>query len=311
MPHDHGHDHHGHGGGHSHAPASFGKAFAIGVALNTAYVALEATFGVMSGSLALLADAGHNLSDVLSLLLAWGATWLSQKPPKGRRTYGYKRAPVLASLANGIILLVAIGAIAWEAIRRLADPVDVASGTILWVAVAGLFVNGITAWMFMSGRDSDLNIRGAFLHMAADTGVTAGVIVAALVIMWTGWLWVDPAISLVIAIVILVGTWGLLRDSTILATDAVPPGIDREEVERHLAELPPVQEVHDLHIWALSTTETALTAHLVCDDLQQGEELLRRLPHELHECFAIDHATLQLETPETARQCELRPQDVV
>ena len=316
MPHDHAdHDQkhgHSHGpGGHSHAPADFGRAFAIGVALNTFYVALEATFGVFSGSLALLADAGHNLSDVLGLLLAWGASWLAKRKPHVGRTYGFKRGPILASLANSVILLVAIGAIVWEAVHRLITPEPVASQTILWVAVVGVFVNAGTAWLFMSGQKGDLNIRGAFVHMAADAGVTVGVIIAALLIQWTGWQWIDPAVSLAIAAVILVSTWGLLRDSTNLAIDAVPPGIDQNEVADYLRSLPGVAEVHDLHIWAMSTTETALTVHLVRGDAERDETLLDKLANDLRERFAIGHATTQLETPEMARKCGVRSNDVV
>ncbi|MEE7494774.1 cation diffusion facilitator family transporter [Methylobacterium oryzae] len=312
--HDHYHAYgghgHGHGSGHVHAPASFGKAFAIGIGLNTAYVVLEATFGAMSGSLALLADAGHNLSDVLGLLIAWGASWLSNKPPTPGRTYGYKRAPILASLANAAILLVAVGAIAWEAMRRLAEPEPVATGTILWVAAAGVLVNAGTAWLFMAGRKGDLNIRGAFLHMAADAGVTVGVIVAALLIRWTGWLWLDPAISLVIAVVILVSTWGLLRDSVRLSLDAVPPGIDTAEVRSCLEGLPGVRGLHDLHVWPMSTTETALTAHLVTLDGHPGDAFLMDAARRLRERFGIGHVTLQVET-DPANGCALAPDEVV
>ena len=303
MPHDH--------AGHDHAPADFGRAFAIGVALNTAYVALETIFGLLSGSLALLADAGHNLSDVLGLLLAWGAAWLAKRRPTASRTYGYKRGPILASLANAVILLIAIGAIAVEAIQRLMTPEPVVTGTIIWVAAAGVLVNGGTAWLFMSGRRHDINIRGAFLHMAADAGVTVGVIVAALVIQATGWQWLDPATSLAIAAVILVGTWGLLRDSVNLAMDAVPPGIDPADVERTLRALPGVTEVHDLHIWAMSTTETALTAHLVRPDPAHDQDLLQQAAQQIHHRFGIAHPTLQLETADCARACELRPASVV
>ena len=322
MPHDdHQHDHghagydHGHGhshgvGGHSHAPADFGRAFAIGVALNTIYVALEATFGLISGSLALLADAGHNLSDVLGLLLAWGATWLAKRHPTRQRTYGYKRGPILASLANAVILLVAVGAIVWEAVRRLIEPEPVIAGTIIWVALVGVFVNAGTAWLFMSGRHGDLNVRGAFLHMAADAGVTVGVIIAALLIQWTGWQWLDPAISLAITVVILVSTWGLLRDSMNLAMDAVPPGIDQEEVERFLRGLPGVTEVHDLHIWGMSTTETALTAHLVRPG-SLDDALLHHAAEALRERFSISHATLQLEAGDPAHPCPLASEQVV
>lgn len=304
--HSHSHDH----AGHSHAPKDFGKAFAIGTGLNVIYVVLEAVYGMTSGSLALIADAGHNLSDVLGLLLAWGAMWLAKKPPAGNRTYGYKRAPILASLANAIILLVAVGAIGWEAVRRFMEPEQVASSTVIWVAVVGIFVNGATAWLFASGSKSDLNIRGAFLHMAADTGVTVGVIVAALLIQWTGWLWLDPAVSLLIAIIILVGTWGLLCSSVMLAIDAVPGDIDLAEVRRHLAGTDGVEEVHDLHIWGMSTTETALTAHVVCRS-EEASALLLKLSGELRHKFGIGHATLQFETASTAELCHLRPDHVV
>ena len=313
MPHDHAHDHsHSHGGGgHSHAPASFGRAFAIGITLNVVYVALEAVFGLFSGSLALLSDAGHNLSDVLGLLLAWGAAWLSRKPPSGDRTYGFKRTPIFASLANAMILLVAVGVIGWEAIRRLIEPEPVATSTVLWVAAVGVFVNGITAWLFMSGRKGDLNIRGAFLHMAADTAVTVGVIVAALLIMWTGWTWLDPTVSLVIAAVILVGTWSLLKESVTLAVDAVPPGIDLDAVREHLEAQDCVEEVHDLHVWGMSTTETAMTVHLVCADREAADGMLARLPADMHEGFGIEHCTVQVETPDVAQACKLRPAHVV
>ena len=309
MPLDTHHDHSHHG--HSHAPADFGRAFAIGVALNAGYVILESTFGLLSHSLALLADAGHNLSDVLGLLLAWGAAWLAKRRPTASRTYGYKRGPILASLANAVILLIAIGAIAVEAIQRLIVPEPVAASAIVWVAAAGVFVNAGTAWLFMSGRHHDLNIRGAFLHMAADAGVTVGVIVAALVIQQTGWQWLDPATSLAIAAVILVGTWSLLRDSANLAMDAVPPGIDPAEVEQALRALPGVTEVHDLHIWAMSTTETALTAHLVRPDPAHDHAILQRACTEVRDRFGIGHPTFQLETMDAARQCELRPAHVV
>lgn len=292
----HSHDGHAHGPGHVHAPASFGRAFAIGVGLNSLYVILEATFGILSGSLALLADAGHNLSDVLGLLIAWGASWLSNKPPTPERTYGYKRAPILASLANAVMLLVAVGGIAWEAVRRLMEPAPVQSGTILWVAVIGVLVNAGTAWLFMAGRKGDLNIRGAFLHMAADAGVTVGVIAAALIIRWTGWQWLDPAISLVIAAVILASTWGLLRDSVRLSLDSVPSGIDAAEVRGWLEKLQGISSLHDLHVWPMSTTETALTAHLVMTAGHPGDDFLMDVAKSLRERFGIGHVTLQVET---------------
>ncbi len=322
MPHDHdGHDHHrgsghnhghSHGvGGHSHAPADFGRAFAIGVGLNTAYVAAEAFWGFSAHSVALLADAGHNLGDVVGLLGAWLASRLSKRGPSAGYTYGLRRTSILAALANAIILLVATGAISWEAIRRLITPEPTGGLVIVAVALAGVVVNGVTAWLFMSGRKGDLNIRVAFVHMAADASLTLGVAIAGAVIMATGWERLDPAVSLVIVIVIVFGTWGLLRDSVNLSLDAVPPGIDQGEIEGYLRGLPGVTEVHDLHIWGLSTTETALTVHLVCTEAGSDGELLHRITREVRDRFEIGHATVQLETPETAKLCELRPDSVV
>jgi cobalt-zinc-cadmium efflux system protein len=296
---------------HQHAPANYDKAFAVGIGLNLIYVVLEAAFGVLSGSLALIADAGHNLSDVAGLLLAWGAAWLSRRHPTERRTYGYRRSSILASLANAVLLLVAVGAIALEAVRRFFEPQPVEIGTILWVAAVGVAVNAGTAVLFMSGRKGDLNIRGAFLHLVADAGVTVGVILAALLIGWTDWQWIEPAVSLLIAAVILLSTWGLLRDAVNLSLDAVPEGIDPREVEGFLAGQAGVAEVHDLHIWAMSTTETALTAHLVRPDVGTDDGLLDRLRRELHDRFGIEHATLQVETGDPAHPCPLAPAHVV
>jgi cobalt-zinc-cadmium efflux system protein len=301
----HGHEH------HYQSPISHDRAFAIGIGLNLGYVALEAGFGVFAGSLALLADAGHNLSDVLGLAMAWGAAWLARLEPKPRRPYGPRRSSILAALANAMLLLVAIGAIALEAVHRLQAPAAVATGIVFWVAGVGVLINGGTALMFMHGRADDLNIRGAFLHMAADAGVTVGVMAAALVIGWTGWLWLDPAVSLAIAAVILAGTWGLLRDSVDLALDAVPRGIDPGQVAGYLAAQPGVSEIHDLHIWAMSTTETALTVHLVRPQAALDDGLLARLRHELHERFAIQHATIQIETGDPAAPCPQAPAHAV
>ena len=293
MAHDH---------GHAHAPADFGRAFAVGVALNLGFVVVEAVFGYLAGSLALIADAGHNLSDVFGLLLAWGAAWLSKLAPTLRRSYGYRRSSILAALINAVVLLIAVGAIVWEAIRRFADPEPIVAGTVIWVAAIGIAINTATALMFMSGRKGDLNIRGAFLHMAADALVSLGVVIAAIVILATGWLWLDPAVSIAIAVVITVGTWGLLRDSVNLAMDAVPDAIDPAQVEAYLAAQPGVAEVHDLHIWAMSTTETALTVHLVRPGAPPDDALLARLRHELHVRFAIEHCTIQVETGEPCPQ---------
>lgn len=313
MAHDHSHDHAHSGPGHSHvhAPASFGRAFAIGISLNVVYVVIEAVFGFMSDSLALLADAGHNLSDVFGLLLAWGASYLAQRGPTNRRTYGYKSTSTLAAMANGVLLLLATGAIGWESFTRLLHPEPVQTTTMLWVAAAGVLVNGATALLFMSGRKNDINIRGAFIHMAADALVTLGVIVAALLIMATGWLWLDPAVGLIIGVVILLGTWSLLRDSVNLALDAVPEGIDPDAVRLWLGSLPGVVEVHDLHVWAIGTTDTALTAHLVRDDVQHDRRLLHDVQDGARSRFGISHATVQLETMDAAGDCLLRPDHVV
>ncbi|HEX5502947.1 MAG TPA: cation diffusion facilitator family transporter [Thermomicrobiales bacterium] len=303
MAHQHHGHHHGHEHGHSHAPANFGRAFAIGAALNLGFVAAEAVFGLLAGSLALVADAGHNLGDVLGLLLAWGATLLMRRRPTPRRTYGLRRSTILAALANAVILLVAVGAIAWEAILRLLHPAPVAERTVIVVALVGIAVNGVTTLLFMGGRHHDLNIRGAFLHMAADAGVSLGVAVSAAVVLLTGWDWLDPAVSLAIVAVILVGTWGLLRDSLNLALDAVPAEIDTAAVRAYLAGLPRVADVHDLHIWAMSTTETALTAHLVLPDTTPDDALLAHIGDALHERFGIEHATIQVESGDAAFAC--------
>lgn len=307
--HDHGEQGHGHRHNHAHAPANFDRAFAIGVALNVAFVAIEATYGVISNSLALLADAGHNLSDVAGLLLAWGAVWLGRRAPTAKRTYGFGRTTILAALANAVLLLVAIGAIAWEAIRRFEAPQPVEGGTVMVVAAIGIVINTATALLFMRGRKGDINIRGAFLHMAADAGVSAGVVVAGLVITMTGWLWLDPVVSLAIVVVITLGTWGLLKDSIAMAIDAVPAGIDRDEVFAHLQGLEGVREVHDLHIWPLSTTSTALTVHLVRAEDKIDDAFTAGLAHTLKQRFKIDHATIQVETG--LLPCDLEPDHVV
>jgi len=298
------------GRGHTHGDESHGRAFAIGIGLNLVFVAVEAIYGIKAHSLALIADAGHNLSDVLGLVLAWGATVLARRLPTARRTYGMRRSSILAALANAVLLLVAIGAIAWEAVRRFSQPAPVSASVVIRVAIVGIVVNTVTALLFMAGRKSDLNIKGAFLHMAADAGVSAGVVLAGMAIAATGWLWLDPAISLLIALVILIGTWGLLRDSVNLAMDAVPEGVDTATVQRYLAELPGIREVHDLHIWGLSTTEVALTAHLVKPDGKSVDALLADTCRELHERFGIEHATLQVER-ERCAGCGLAPPELV
>ena len=320
MPHRSSHDHfdghthnhdRDHGHHHSHAPKNFDRAFAIGVALNIGFVIIEVVFGFFSNSLALLADAGHNLSDVLGLLLAWGASVLARKLPTQRHTYGMRRTSVLAALINALILLVAVGAIAWEAILRFGHPESVESGTVILVASIGILINGFTAWLFMSGKEHDVNIRGVYLHMTADAAISLGVVVAAAAIHFTGWLWLDPAVSLVIAIAIGAGTWGLLRESLNLALDAVPARIHLEKVEAYLAGLPGIQAVHDLHIWALSTTEIALTVHLIKPDAVIDDALLIRINNDLREQFGIHHTTVQFELGDASHPCKQAPTEVV
>ncbi len=289
---------------HSHAPANYNKAFAIGIGLNVIYIIIEVIVGLTINSVALLADAGHNLSDVVSLLLAWGASYLTTLPPSKRRTYGLRKSSVLASLTNAIILLIAIGAIAWEAVRRFSHPQAIPGGTVMWVAGVGVVVNTATALLFMKGRKGDINIKGAYLHMAADAGVSVGVVLAGLAISLTGVLWIDPLVSLLIVLVIAIGTWGLLRDSVNLAMDAVPAGIDPAAVRRYLGEQPGVTEVHDLHIWAMSTTETALTAHLVKSERDADDAFLARLADDLHHKFEIGHTTIQLESRGGCEACD-------
>ena len=307
TPHDHaGHAHHdpahagrshSHGShAHGHAPAHFDRAFAVGIGLNAAFVALEAGFGLWSNSVALLADAGHNLSDVLGLVVAWAASALSKRAPTPRFTYGLKASSILAALFNALFLLVAVGAIAWEAVQRFAAPAPVAAAAVMAVAAAGIAVNGFTAWLFAAGRRGDLNIRGAYLHMAADAAVSAAVVVAGLAITVTGWLWLDPVTSLMIVAVIVWSTWGLLRDSLRLSLAAVPDGIAIEDVRGHLAAMPGVTGLHALHVWPISTTETALTAHLVMPDGHPGDDFLMHAAHGLRDRFGIGHVTLQVET---------------
>jgi cobalt-zinc-cadmium efflux system protein len=310
--HDHADHDHGPGGhAHSHAPASFDRAFLVGIALNTGFVIAEAVYGFLANSLALLADAGHNLSDVLGLLLAWVAASLAKRAPSARFTYGMKRTPILASLANAMLLLVASGAIVYEAVQRFSTPAPVAETTVIWVALVGIVINGATALAFVSGRKNDINIRGAFLHMVADAVVSLGVVLSGLVVLATGWMWIDPAVSIAVALVIVVGTWSLLKESVSLSLDAVPTSIDRAAIERYLAGLPGVTEVHDLHIWAMSTTEVALTAHLVRPGAALDDSLLAQACRDLAARFGIGHATLQIESGDPAHPCRLAPAEVV
>jgi cobalt-zinc-cadmium efflux system protein len=311
--HGHGHDHgrgHTHGHGHSHAPKDFGAAFAIGAGLNFAFVVAEAAFGVIGHSMALLADAGHNLSDVLSLLVAWGAAVLARRQPKGRYTYGLRGSSILAALFNAVFLLVVIGGIATETVRRFFEPSPVQGWTVIVVAAIGILINTATALMFMRGRENDLNVRGAFLHMTTDAAVSAGVVVTGFAILLTGWAWLDPLVSLAILAVIVAATWGLLKDSVDMGLHAAPPGIDPGAVEAFLLARPGVASVHDLHVWPMSTTETALTAHLLIPAGYPGDDYTVQICAELNRHFGIGHATLQIETSPTSG-CTLEPAHVV
>ncbi|HEV2566342.1 MAG TPA: cation diffusion facilitator family transporter [Microvirga sp.] len=305
-----GHHHHG----HSHAPqAGHGRAFAIGIILNLAFVAIEAGYGFWAGSMALLSDAGHNLSDVLGLAIAWGAALLARREPTERFTYGLRSSSILAALFNALLLLVAVGGIVWESVERLIEPTPVAAGTMMIVAAIGILVNGFTAFLFMGGQH-DLNIRGAFLHMVADAAVSLGVVLGGLAILWTGADWIDPVLSLVIAAVIVWGTWGLLKQSLALSLHGVPRGIALPEVRKALEAMPGVARVHHLHVWAVSTTETALTAHLVMPEGHPGDRFLAQAQRELKARFGIRHATLQIEihrpqTREPGPECPLDHRD--
>lgn len=311
--HDHGdhvHDHgHGHNQGHVHAPANFGKAFAIGISLNTALVVAEAVYGYIGNSTALLADAGHNLSDVLGLVVAWGASIAARRAPSGRFTYGLRASTILAALANAVFLLVATGAIGWEAILRLREPEPVAGLTVMAVAGIGILINGLTAMLFASGRKDDINIEGAYLHMAADAAVSLGVVVSAALIMWTGWLWLDPVTSLVICATILWSTTSLLRGSIDMSMAAAPRGTDLAAIKAFLLARPGVSAIHDLHVWPISTTETALTCHLVMPD-GAGDDFLMETADLLKASYRIGHTTLQIER-RSDNGCALAPDHVV
>ena len=309
--HAHSHAHHHHAHDHPSPGARLGRAFAIGIALNLAFVVAEVICGLMANSLALVADAMHNLSDVVGLILAWGASALALRPPSARFTYGYRGSTILAALGNAMLLLVVTGGIAWESVLRFKSP-DVPNGTLMiWVALAGILVNGGTAWLFMADRKHDLNVRGAYLHMAADAGVSLGVAIAGAGILFTGWSWLDPAVSLLIVAIIFAGTWGLLRDSVKLALHAAPENVNPADVRNYLCGLPGVGEVHDLHIWAMSTTETALTAHLVMPAGHPGDDFFADVVHHIEHEFHIGHVTIQIETGTSANPCALAPDHVV
>jgi cobalt-zinc-cadmium efflux system protein len=304
VAHDHDHNHYGPAPGH-------GLAFALGLMLNLGFVVVEAIYGVIANSVALLADAGHNLSDVLALAIAGGASLLARRRPSRRFTYGLRSSSILAALFNAIVLLIVVGGIIVEALKRLAAPSPVASGTVMAVAGAGIVVNAAAALLFWRRRHGDLNSRAAFLHMAADAAISAGVVLAGAVILLTHWVWLDPATSLVVAVVIVAGAWRLLRDAVNMALDAVPAGIDPAQVRTHLEAIAGVAEVHDLHIWPMSTTETALTCHLVMPGGHPGDRALSDLAHALHQRFAIEHATIQIETGDSDHPCKLVPDHVV
>jgi cobalt-zinc-cadmium efflux system protein len=303
----HAHSHHHHGA----APRDFGNVFLAGIGLNLGFVIAEAIFGVRSHSIALLADAGHNLSDVLGLAFAWAASLLVRRPTTSRHTYGYRRSSVLAAIGNAVLLLTTTGAIAWEGIQRLMHPAAVGTGTVMAVAAAGIGINLTTALLFRGDRHRDLNVRAAYAHMLGDAAVAAGVVVAGLSIRVTGALWIDPVVSLLIAALVVMATWRLLRESVNLALDAVPEHIDQAAVRRYLADIEGVTEVHDLHIWGMSTTEVALTAHLVRPSGLATDAMLGSVCHELKDRFAIDHATLQIELGDAAHPCHLAPETVV
>lgn len=295
--------------GHSHDAPSSNWAFAIGIVLNLGFVAVEVAYGIAANSLALLSDAAHNLGDVFGLLVAWGAVYLGTSLPTKRRTYGLRRSSILAALANAIVLLIVVGGIAWEAIGRIGQPESVHGSTVMWVAGIGVVINTVSALLFMRGRQKDLNVRGAFLHMAADAAVSFAVVLIGLGIYATGWNWLDPAISILICGPIVWGTWNLLRESLNLAMDAVPAGIDSHAVEAYLAGLPGVLTVHDLHIWGMSTTETALTVHLVMPKPPLDDTFLGGVCHELRHRFEIGHVTIQVERGDIA--CHQAPENVV
>jgi cobalt-zinc-cadmium efflux system protein len=302
--------HGGHDHSHSHAPQNFGRTFAIATGLNVALVIAQVIYGLLTNSLALLADAGHNAGDVMGLVMAWAAFAVADWRPSERFTYRMRAASILSAFVNALILLVAIGAIAWEAIHRFMQPQPVASVTVMIVAAGAVIVNGVSAWLLSRGSQSDLNMRGAFLHMLADAGVSVAVIVAAGGIMLTGWQWLDPAASLLISVVILIGTWRLLRESLRLSLNAAPSGIDPATVRRYLESLPEVAQIHDLHIWAMSTTETALTCHLVTPAGHPGDDFLHRVAHDLQHKFDIGHTTVQIELSD-GRQCALQAENAL
>ena len=316
--HHHGHAGHTHGNGHTHGhahshaapPSDSRSAFLIGIGLNVAFVVTEAVFGFRAHSVALVADAGHNLGDVLGLVFAWTAAVLAQRRPTPRHTYGLRSSSILAALANAIFLLISIGAVAWAAIARIGHPEPIQGDIVAWVAGIGILINTATALLFLRGQH-DLNVRGAFLHMAADAAVSAGVMITGITIAATGWVWIDPIVSLIIVLLITVSTWGLLRESLGLALHAVPTGIDPATVDEYLRSLDGVTDVHDLHIWGMSTTDTALTAHLIKPKAGDEDAFLHQVCGTLRERYGIAHATVQIERGTGPHDCQLAPADVI
>ncbi|MDD5248764.1 MAG: cation diffusion facilitator family transporter [Rhodocyclaceae bacterium] len=300
-----GHDHAAHGHSHAGAPGAQGRAFLVAIALNGVFVGVEFFYGVLADSTALMADAGHNLSDVLGLLLAWGAAVLARRAPSGRFTYGLRSTSILAALANAVFLLVACGAIAWEAVQRFSQAPAVAGATVAAVAAVGIVINGLSAWLFVQGSKGDLNIRGAYLHLAADAAVSLGVALGGVAMMAAGWFWLDPLISLVVVGVVVRGTWSLLREAMELALNAVPAHIDIAEIDAYLRALAGVADIHDLHVWGMSTTETALTVHLVVPEGYPGDTVMDEITETLHTRFRIHHSTVQIEHGTTAHACRL------
>lgn len=321
--HHHHHHHgcsHGHGGNpqdkhrnhtHHHVPENFNSRFAWGAGINMLFVVAELGFGIISNSLGLIADAAHNFSDVIGLLLAWGGAWLSRLNPTAQRTYGYSGASILAALANASLLFIAIGGIFVQAVNRFMNPQPVESMTIIWVAMIGIVINGATAMIFHKGQEHDLNIRGAYLHMVADTAISLGVVIAGVIIMYTNWLWVDPVVSVAIAVIIAIGTWNLATEALHLSLAGVPKHVNRDEVHKFLFSLPGVTEVHDLHIWGMSTTQTALTAHLLRPNHGIDDEFLHHISDELLKRFNIQHPTIQLESGKDSQPCRLAPENVL
>jgi cobalt-zinc-cadmium efflux system protein len=313
--HNHEHDHSGHShscGHHHHGdPNNHGRAFVVAIALNSVFVVVEFVFGFIANSTALMADAGHNLSDVLGLILAWSAAILSRKAPNERYTYGLRSTSILAALANAMFLLVTCGAITWEAVQRFSQPPAVAGLTVTLVAAVGIVVNGLSAWLFMQGNKGDLNIRGAYLHMASDAAVSLGVVIAGIAMIYTGWYWLDPVISLAIIAVIVIGTWGLLRESVQLALSAVPANIEVAAIDDYLRQCPGVTDIHDLHIWGMSTTESALTVHLVMPGGYPGDTFMDDIMQTLKVRFFVQHSTLQIELGTTTHACSLSPNALV